>query len=1009
MSDGNGGCVPTVHHHMNGFGCIDPKPALPGELEGLLNEATAMLAEAKRLIGKTVVYVRQTVTSTDNRGVNVVEFVTGEGQKKEVKVRNGAQGDPGKDADIAGCNAAIANAMEAAKKAKEAVTLAKAEIGRLGSTIVDADATMSQIRAAIEAADRAMADFKKKVADIEKAEELRAVAETGRNSAYATAEKRRDDAAAEKEAARDAAFTASETLRSETFESKEAERDAAVQEATKVSERVGDLALKVNGSGGKLIKAIPTRLFIKTNSDANYRVSSTGIGSLYFKVNAGDTIFVKANSNNKAYIYFVLDDVPNLVGGEAHTPAQLFPFIGATVEYEKTIEEDCWAMIACNPYNQTAILDGSAIPAVVTINGNDILNGYTEPHKGGVIEDIASLNKRVDELEKPSTSANVFDTLQNKTQEQINYKLVEDTSKLNEDINGVYNIVKATPTNLYIKQAKAYFRDGGEGAGFFFKLKSGDVVDAWGKQEGVEGTIQWYLYVVKDEKSNWSPNFTPTYIETLRTGDAEKHLTFEATEDCYLLGTYLASVTYKSAKNILVNGKDIVNGYKEYIKKGIVDSVEEIKSSIDSAEERIDRLENKEQTDLPDYYTEYLKEKIDKIFNTTIRCSGECDTFLFFSDTHWEKNFKMSPLLIQKIVKDGLTSKVIYGGDACNNDLNDEQTDAEIRFQMKFPSFVKPYARYYAARGNHDYNGVTGSYTPLTIGAERNIFFSHMGNDVIINTDDAESHPYYYFDDYRSRIRYIVFSVIPNMPGMEAMSFIQFDWMAHNAILGTPNGFDIIFVNHNGCLDATSPIYPVHPETGEYTTALKVQKAFASIVSASATKTEFAYNRKTYDFSSLSARVIAFMSGHTHFDSQAMMDGVAHIGICADTNLGGNAVEGGNATPKRKEGTITENLLDFVVADKGTDKISCIRIGAGYDRVFNRAKVSVQVGQTSTLQSSINAVEWGIYDSDTEYSNIKSDYASISNGIVRGLAKGQATAWAKDANGNREFFWIVVE
>lgn len=180
MSDGYGGCVPTVHHHMNGFGCIDPKPALPGELEGLLNEATAMLAEAKRLIGKTVVDVRQTVTSTDNMGVNVVEFVTGDGQKKEVKVRNGAQGYPGKDADIAGCNAAIENAVEAAKKAKEAVTLAEQEIGRLKTTIVDADKDMEQIRGTIRFAEAAMKEFETKVAAIEEAEGLRAVAENGR-------------------------------------------------------------------------------------------------------------------------------------------------------------------------------------------------------------------------------------------------------------------------------------------------------------------------------------------------------------------------------------------------------------------------------------------------------------------------------------------------------------------------------------------------------------------------------------------------------------------------------------------------------------------------------------------------------------------------------------------------------------------------------------------------------------------------------------------------------------
>ena len=281
MSDGNGRCVPTVHHHMNGFGCIDPKPALPGELEGLLNEATAMLAEAKRLFGKTVVDVRQTVTSTDNRGVNVVTFTFRNGETRTFEVMNGRdgtnglKGDPGKDADIEGCEAAKKEALDAAKIAADAASdvsatdayVQKNERDRIAAEktrhnmMMEREEKLEEIEGsmrglfftlnkAVEAengranAEKARVDAEKARNEAEKARAVaeadRVTAETKREADVETAVSRANTAASSAESASASANTAAGAANSAAG----AANNAAV-EASKVSGRVDDLALEM--------------------------------------------------------------------------------------------------------------------------------------------------------------------------------------------------------------------------------------------------------------------------------------------------------------------------------------------------------------------------------------------------------------------------------------------------------------------------------------------------------------------------------------------------------------------------------------------------------------------------------------------------------------------------------------------------------------------------------------------------------------------------------------------
>ena len=61
---------------------------------------------------------------------------------------------------------------------------------------------------------------------------------------------------------------------------------------------------------------------------------------------------------------------------------------------------------------------------------------------------------------------------------------------------------------------------------------------------------------------------------------------------------------------------------------------------------------------------------------------------------------------------------------------------------------------------------------------------------------------------------------------------------------------------------------------------------------------------------------------------------------------------------------------------------------------------------------------WGAYDNNCDKSSkayktddnpVTSTRVSVSSGVVTGDAVGEAVVYAMDANGNREFFEVIVE
>ena len=160
-----------------------------------------------------------------------------------------------------------------------------------------------------------------------------------------------------------------------------------------------------------------------------------------------------------------------------------------------------------------------------------------------------------------------------------------------------------------------------------------------------------------------------------------------------------------------------------------------------------------------------------------------------------------------------------------------------------------------------------------------------------------------------------------------------------------------------------------------------------------------------HDFSTQGAmNYIAYIHGHTHTDRVLFNNGVPHIATASANGYYNNETPPvGGDCPTREVNSLSYYCWDTMQYDKENTRIVAYRFGAGADRYINLGIKSVSVGGTITLTTSLSGtITWTIYAKSS------ANVASISNGDVTGIASGNATACAEDANGVKEFFSIVV-
>lgn len=324
---------------------------------------------------------------------------------------------------------------------------------------------------------------------------------------------------------------------------------------------------------------------------------------------------------------------------------------------------------------------------------------------------------------------------------------------------------------------------------------------------------------------------------------------------------------------------------------------------------------------IPSYYREngYLDNKIREIQLKSQNINGAA--FAFVTDIHIGGNAYHSQYILKEILEQTSAENVFFGGDAVSTYGNKEKCLAEIEKMKDYADVIGNH--FYPVRGNHDYDMCDGpddggiGFT-LDASASRELIVPSGS----ANIHDVPGKCYYYVDDEKNKIRYIVLDgyqiVIPGDHPWGVKDKIlqdQYEWLLKDA-LNVENYTIIVFAHAPGDKKINSWAPEMIPVT-------ELLRAYNS-------RSPYRLNNDVAmiytDFKTVTSTVAAFICGHNHVDDSNLEGGLLVISTIGD----GMYREPG--APERIAGTISEHGFDVFILDKDAHSLSAVRIGAGENR-----------------------------------------------------------------------------
>lgn len=304
-------------------------------------------------------------------------------------------------------------------------------------------------------------------------------------------------------------------------------------------------------------------------------------------------------------------------------------------------------------------------------------------------------------------------------------------------------------------------------------------------------------------------------------------------------------------------------------------------------------------SDIPDYYNHYLDDRSKTINETIAECSGDCETFFWITDMHWEPdlNARKSPLLIKYIASQTGISKILNGGDTGNSQVICKNAIAQLKNAIGSD-------RVYTVTGNHEINDASRYEKPFERVADE-----LRGHNVDIKYGDKNK-CYFFFDNEEGEIRYIglsSFGLFFDNTYESGYTAEQLTWFKNTA-LNVRKGWTIIIFTHS--------LYSGVSISDKLGIGLLGSKDFIDAIDN--------YNGD--------GTIACVLIGHTHRDRIHIgSTGIPYIISACDRHASYN----GDINVDRIPGTITEQHFEVVVVDKGRKIIKLFSIGAkardGYD------------------------------------------------------------------------------
>lgn len=296
---------------------------------------------------------------------------------------------------------------------------------------------------------------------------------------------------------------------------------------------------------------------------------------------------------------------------------------------------------------------------------------------------------------------------------------------------------------------------------------------------------------------------------------------------------------------------------------------------------------------LPEYWQQYLNEKLPAIHAADIELGSSGANFVFLTDTHIETNQGWSPMLIERILKASSINDVICGGDLIGKwstiaAATNHMTEWRNRFSVPV----------YYVRGNHDNNDPDGKQTDKRV--SQSDFYSIYNRPVehLVNTDKQL---YYCIDNQSQHFRIIMLDHLYSDYRADMNAWLK------NRLTELDSTWSVLIVQHEIWDIGGATIHSILTET------MKVIDA---------------------NYADINATVIGVVGGHIHFDKSdyhtvASGGGYWLIATTCDT------LDSGQIALGREPGTPTEQAFDLCYVNTSARKLSMLRIGYGEDREFS--------------------------------------------------------------------------
>lgn len=373
---------------------------------------------------------------------------------------------------------------------------------------------------------------------------------------------------------------------------------------------------------------------------------------------------------------------------------------------------------------------------------------------------------------------------------------------------------------------------------------------------------------------------------------------------------------------------------------------------------------------IPSYYDDYLPEKEQRIRENAASAKFNSASYAVISDIHWENNDKQSPALLNHIHRYTPVNRLIMLGDYATTDYSLPKSEGVWRLFNSLNSYLEKDIgmRRFVAIGNHEYNNPNLQHPEVEI-SQPELAGLLLTSQRDITPDSGTAS--FYFDDEVQKLRFLVTSCSAGSTLFPPM----YRWL-FEAMKNVPDGYKFVIVSHAGMKPSvTQPI----------------ADAVAAYRSREAYVYDYGSGKKTYDYTTAGAEVIAILAGDTHLDETKTYAGLMGIKVTSDARVG--AIDGYTRT----SGTVTEQAFDVMTFDLGNNCIRAVRIGAGFDRIWHYAPLSLTTSATVTADSKLGTVVWA---SDDE------TVAMVMDGVIERVGSGSCIISATGDGGSE--YWNIV-